>query len=63
MSWLSKSLCDLHDWYELDELYALEKVCALCKMNIVAWMLIPPKWKVDIVWWLKLNREWAKKFL
>jgi hypothetical protein len=44
LSWLGKSFCDLYDWCELDELYALVKVCALCKMNKVACILILHKW-------------------
>ena len=42
-SWLGKSWYDLYDWCELYELYAIEKICVLCKMNKVVCMLIPLK--------------------
>jgi len=41
---LGKSQCNPYDWCELDELYALGKVCALCKMDKVACTLILLKW-------------------
>jgi len=63
LSWLGKSLCDLYDWSELDELYAICEICVLCKMSKVAYRIIFSKWWVWGSLIIKLNKERSEKFL
>ena len=63
LSWLGKSLCDLYDWCELDEQYAICEICVLCKMIKVACMIILSKCQSCCSWMIKLNKEWGEKFL
>jgi len=63
LSGLGKSLCDLYDWVELNELYVLGEICALCKMNKVACMITLFKWWVWCSLMVKLNKELGEKLL
>jgi len=47
----------------LDELYALGKICAWCKMGKVTCMIILSKWRSWCSLKSKLNNEWGDKSL